>query len=118
MDTQAAGSSVKESVRALLAGAVDYAGLFPPAGLSMPEAVINYATYKNSNYNWMLGRFVVTAARLGEFYEVARDFISRDASRAWRLAVVAGEDVFETLRLIDDFNAANEIGRASCRERV
>ncbi|MEO6656145.1 MAG: hypothetical protein ABIO36_08685 [Pyrinomonadaceae bacterium] len=110
MDTQTGASNVKESVRALLAGAVDYAGLFPPASLSMPEAVINYATYKNSNYNWMLGRFVVTAARLGEFYECASDFISRDASRAWRLAVVAGEDVFETLRLIDDFNAVNGPG--------
>ena len=55
------------SVRTLLGGAIDYAGLFPPAGLSMPEAVINYATYRNSNYSWMLGRFVVPVGRLEEF---------------------------------------------------
>ncbi len=104
MDTQIAGSNVMSSVRALLSGAIDYAGLFPPSQLSMSEAVINYATYRNSNYSWMLGRFVVTAERLGEFYESAGDFISRDAGNAWLLTVVAGEDVYETIRQIRLFN--------------
>jgi len=110
MDTQATSSNVMPSVRALLTGAIDYAGLFPPAALSMPEAVINYATYRNSNYAWMLARFVVTAARLDEFYETARDFISRDGGNAWRVAAVIGENVYDTLRSIEDFNAANGPG--------
>lgn len=106
MDMPATDSNVKQSVRCLLAGAIDYAGLFPPAGLSMPEAVINYATYKNSNYNWMLGRFIVTAARLDEFHESAREFISRDGGEAWRVSVVVGETVVETIHAIKDFNAS------------
>ena len=110
MDTQTTGSNVMRSVRALLTGVIDYAGLFPPAGLSMPEAVINYATYRTSNYNWMLGRFVVTAARLDEFYDSAREFVSRDAASAWRLSVVVGEDVVETIHAIKDFNAAHGPG--------
>ena len=89
MDTQPQEAIVKESVRALLAGAIDYAGLFPPSQLSMSEAVLNYATYRNSNYAWMLGRFVVTAARLDEFYESATDFITRDERERWHVAVVA-----------------------------
>lgn len=76
----------------------------------MPEAVINYATYRNSNYNWMLGRFIVTAARLAEFYENARDFISRDAATAWRVSVVVGENVYETLRAVEEFNAGRGPG--------
>ncbi|HRI03407.1 MAG TPA: hypothetical protein PLL77_06660 [Pyrinomonadaceae bacterium] len=100
MDT--AATNVMRSVRALLEGAVDYAGLFPPAGLSMPEAVINYAMYRTSNYNWILGRFVVTAARLDEFYECARDFISRDAGNAWRVSVVVGDEVVNTINQIKD----------------
>ncbi|MEO6590644.1 MAG: hypothetical protein ABIP06_15215 [Pyrinomonadaceae bacterium] len=99
--------NVKESVRALLAEIVDYAGLFPPSQLSMAEAVLNYATYKNSNYNWMLSRFVLPAARLDEFLESANDFISRDNGDVWRLAVLAGEDIYDTLRRIEDFNAKN-----------
>jgi hypothetical protein len=98
--------NVKESVRVLLSEIVDYAGLFPPSQLTMSEAVINYATYKNSNYNWMLGRFVVPVGRLDEFLESAKDFISRD-QQIWKLSVLAGDDIYETVRRIEDFNAAN-----------
>jgi hypothetical protein len=97
----------KESVRTLLTEIIDYAGLFPPSLVSMQEAVINYATYRNSNYNWMLGRFVVPVARLDEFMESAQDFISRDASNRWRLSVLAGEDIYETIRLTETFNKKN-----------
>lgn len=98
---------IVESVRVLLTGAIDYAGLFPPAALSMPEAVLNYAMYRNSNYNWMLGKFVVGVTRLREFYENAADFISHDAASAWRVAVVAGDDLYETVRVVEDFNQAH-----------
>lgn len=92
------------SVKALLAEIVDYAGLFPPAGLPMSEAVINYAAYKNSNYSWMLGRFVVPVRRLDEFLERADDFISRDESSQWKLSVLASDDIDETVQLIEWFN--------------
>jgi hypothetical protein len=104
--------NVKESVRVLLSEIIDYAGLFPPSALSMPEAVINYATYKNSNYKWMLGRFIVPVSRLEEFLESAGDFISRDAE-SWKLSVLAGEDIYETVRKIEAFNAENA-PRAVC----
>ena len=100
-------SQPKKSIRALLAEIVDYAGLFPPSALSMPEAVINYATYKNSNYNWMLGRFVVSVKRLDEFLETAKDFFTRDKTGIWRLSVLASEDVYDTIRKIENFNAEN-----------
>ncbi len=104
------GTTTLSSVRALLADAIDYAGLFPPSALSMPEAVINYATYRNSNYNWMLGRFVVTAARLDEFIDNAGDFVSRDSASAWRLAVVIGENVVESINQVKEFNKAHGPG--------
>ena len=107
MDTE---TGPLNSVKTLLQGAIDYAGLFPPAALSMPEAVINYATYRNSNYNWMLGRFVVPVGRLDEFQESAVDFVSRDAVNTWRASVVAGENLYETLRRVEDFNAENAPG--------
>ena len=55
------------SIGVLLAGAIDYAGLFPPSAVSMEDAVANYAAYRRGEYSWMLGRFVVTASRLNEF---------------------------------------------------
>lgn len=99
--------NIKESIRILLSETIDYAGLFPPSKLSMPEAVIKYAAYKNSIYNWMLGRFVVPVGRLGEFLESAGEFVMRDADGVWRLSVLASEDIYDTFRKIEDFNAAN-----------
>jgi hypothetical protein len=56
-------------LRSLLASLVDYAGLFPPSSLTMPQAVANYLRYRSSPEAWMLGRFIVPAARLDEFEE-------------------------------------------------
>ncbi|HXG09880.1 MAG TPA: hypothetical protein VNK04_08840 [Gemmataceae bacterium] len=54
------------SLRALLAGVIDYAGLFPPAQLPLDQAIRNYARYRTGPDAWMLGRFVIPAARLAE----------------------------------------------------
>jgi hypothetical protein len=57
---------MKQSLRALLEGLIDYAGLFPPAALSMQDAVRNYARYREGEYAWALGKFVVPEARAKE----------------------------------------------------
>jgi hypothetical protein len=54
------------TLRALLTGLIDYAGLFPPAKLPLDQAIRNYAGYRQSADNWMLGRFIIPAARLQE----------------------------------------------------
>jgi hypothetical protein len=99
--------SVKESIRVLLAEAIDYAGLFPPAKLSMPEAVINYATYRNSNYRWMLGRFICPVTRLDEFFESARDFLPREEGEMWKISALGADNVAETAEKITAFNEKN-----------
>jgi hypothetical protein len=54
------------SLRALLTGILDYAGLFPPAKLPLDQSVRNYARYRSDPEAWMLGRFICPAARLAE----------------------------------------------------
>jgi len=51
---------------ALLEGIIDYAGLFPPAELSMEDAYSRYLRHRRSDAGWMLARFVCPAGRLGE----------------------------------------------------
>ena len=81
------GALPGSALRSLLTGLIDYAGLFPPAGLGMDEAIRNYHSYEKGDHAWMLGRFIVPAARLVEFAEaVARTGV--DAS-TWRLSVLA-----------------------------
>lgn len=54
------------SLRMLLTGIIDYAGLFPPARLPLDQAIRNYARYRQEPDRWMLGRFVCPAAHLAE----------------------------------------------------
>lgn len=54
------------SLRTLLTHLVDYAGLFPPAALTMQDAVRNYARYRDGEYSWLLGKFVVQQERAKE----------------------------------------------------
>jgi hypothetical protein len=54
------------SLRALLEHLIDYAGLFPPAALTMQDAVRNYARYRDGEHAWALGKFVVPQARASE----------------------------------------------------
>ncbi len=92
-----------ESIRALLAEIVDYAGLFPPSQLSMAEAVANYAAYLDSHYKWMLGRFVVPVGRLGEFAEHAEKFFDK-SGEVWRLSVLASDEIDQTIETLNAFN--------------
>src|SRR5882757_4734763 len=61
-----ASASVPAALRALLSGLIDYAGMFPPAKLSLAEAAKNFLEYMSGRHAWMLGRFVVPAAQLEE----------------------------------------------------
>ena len=57
------------SLRALLADAIDYAGLFPPASLTLEPALRNHAEYVRLPDAWMLGTFILPVA---EFDAAAR----------------------------------------------
>jgi hypothetical protein len=104
MDAKENKSTVLESVRSLLTGAIDYAGLFPPSQLSMSEAVVNYALNRSGQHNWMLGRFVLPVARLSEFLDIAMPYLTQGGEKGWRLSVLAGEDINQTIRQIANFN--------------
>ncbi len=93
------------TLQTLLAGLVDYAGLFPPAALPMSEAVANYAAYLDSSDAWALGRFVVPATRLEELAaEAARYTGSRNDP--WRVSALLGETVPADAKRVRAFNAA------------
>ncbi len=52
------------ALRALLSRLIDYAGMFPPAGLAREDAVARYRGYKSAAHAWMLRWLVVSAAEL------------------------------------------------------
>jgi hypothetical protein len=55
------------SLRALLTHLIDYAGLYPPAGLPLAATVQNYEIYRAScDEGWILNRLVLPQAKLNE----------------------------------------------------
>jgi hypothetical protein len=86
---------VLSSLKQLLASIVDYAGLFPPAQLSLPEAVIQCDQAQVSPHSWILARFVVPATRLLELNQLlSRTSESEGASESryisepWSLSAI------------------------------
>jgi hypothetical protein len=61
------------SLQALLSRVIDYAGLYPPASLSLEETCANYAAYLASPESWILNRLVLPLAklRLGEGWRIS-----------------------------------------------
>ncbi|CAG0976034.1 hypothetical protein PHYC_01506 [Phycisphaerales bacterium] len=108
-----------ESLRTLLTGIVDYAGLFPPAKLDMQSAVEAYNRAKIGENAWMLGRFICPASRLSEFETCAAPFLPgtfatsgyrEHAGNAepWRLSVLLDNGFRDALATIAAFNIRHE----------
>jgi hypothetical protein len=124
---------VASSLRALLDGLIDYAGLFPPASLSMTSAVVKYAGYLAGENRWALGRFIVPVGRLEEFQHEQASLFKPDVSSTvaeslifglveglamgysrvdkgkreylpWRLSIILGTEVESELDLVAQFN--------------
>lgn len=89
------------SARAFLKGIIDYAGLFPPAGLDMQTAVERYAFYLSGEHRDLLGRFILPAQRMAEFEKVAAALRSGEE---WKLSMIASNDLDSAAGAANDFN--------------
>ena len=75
------------AIETLLAGLFDYAGLYPPASLSLRSAANNYLEYSRSKHAAALERFIINLERLDEFRSITGDSLEK-----YRLSVIATED--------------------------
>lgn len=97
-----------DSLRSLLDGVIDYAGIYPPAKLEMSMALQAYLTHKRGQDGWMVGRFVCPASRLKDLLRLTESFGSPIGIP---LTVVAGPtpDLDEWHRVLEhDAQAMNE----------
>jgi hypothetical protein len=97
------------SLRALLAKIIDYAGLFPPASLPLERAIRNYARHRKGADQWMLGRFIVGAARLPELaafdklFEENPPFVFTVLGRGGKTADEFQQNFHDDLNVIAEF---------------
>ncbi|WP_431655335.1 hypothetical protein [Pantanalinema rosaneae] len=99
------------SLQALLTSIVDYAGLFPPAQLSLPDAIAVYDRAKVSPYAWMLNHFVIPASRLVELDQALATLApDQQSTTSWALSVILSKDwmaELATLQAMNDLSGGN-----------
>lgn len=89
----------------LLTGAIDFAGLFPPATLPMSDAVARYARYRIGPESWALGRFVVPLTRTDDLVTAQAELGL--PAQGWRLSVLLGDEPVRDAARVRSFNAAH-----------
>ena len=76
---------VSTSLHALLSQSIDYAGMFPPASLTLEPAIENQAAYVRSSDAWMLNTFVLPVQQ----FDATKQFLSHfDFSHPLRAAAL------------------------------
>lgn len=104
--------------KAFLAGLIDDAGLFPPASLSMEDAVAAHRASRDGANGWMLSRFICPASRLPE---LPKQLAVEDATTPWKVSVIL--DTASGERWLDgavtDLAAARDFtSRAGSRAKI
>jgi hypothetical protein len=96
------------SLQVLLSELVDYAGLFPPAGLDMSRAVDEYVQYRHGPDHQYLGRFVVPVSRLAEFEKAAQRHLL--AADPWAISALTATAIADDVAAALEFNARHSPG--------
>jgi len=106
-----------DAVVAAFRGLVDYAGLYPPASLTLERVIANYAAYRASPAAWMLGRLVLPLDRLDEAEALARA-AGATAADPWPVSVLVGDALGASTNsgALTHFRA--ETGRLLCIESI
>lgn len=76
------------SLQALITGAIDYAGLFPPASLALGPSIANFADYLRGRDAWMLGAFVLP---VGKFPEVGEHLAPFSVQHRFRISALVAK---------------------------
>lgn len=108
-----------QALRSLMAGLIDYAGLFPPAKLPMATSAEAFARSRMGEHEWMLGRFICPASRLREFSQAAAVMMPgtfatsgyrehADITEPWRISVLIDGDLEKDLDTVAGFNNHHE----------
>ncbi|MCP3974385.1 MAG: hypothetical protein GY720_07825 [bacterium] len=100
-------SSLRTADRALFEGLIDYAGLFPPASLSMADAVAEYRLAREGAYSWMLGRFICSAGRLEELAGLLMTSMSAGEA-PWPISVILDGEIGRASVIAHSFDAEME----------
>lgn len=83
---------------------IDYAGVFPPASLSVADAVTDYRRVRRSDDRWTIGRFLIRATQLEQLGAVATGQFTR-GEKPWDVSVIFDASPGACATMAADFHA-------------
>jgi hypothetical protein len=92
---------MESGVKTLLEGIIDYAGLFPPASLSMESAFAAFMGHRRGADGWMISHFVCPAARLDELEPLLEATDEADLPVSLAVLGSGGDTVASFLEAVD-----------------
>jgi len=112
-------AGVVGTVKTLMTGLIDYAGLFPPSTLPMDKAVENYARELRGEHERFLSRFICLAPRLDELSKHAAALMpgtyatsgyreQADDQEPWQISAIITADLEDDLEHIYRFNERHD----------
>ena len=90
------------SIQSFLSQIIDYAGLYPPASLSLEDSIRNFVKYQSDPEAWMLSRFIIPAKRLPELSKLVGQMFPEEGLLSFSVLGRGGKDAdefFEYLKL-------------------
>jgi len=94
------------SLHAFMKGIIDYAGLFPPANLSLDTSIQKYSNYRKTDESWMLSRYIVPAWRLDELAPYGETLFQEGAPFAFSVLGKGTETVSDYRDHLEEIVAA------------
>ena len=90
---------------------IDYAGLFPPAKLSLNQALKNYRRYIHGEDNWILSHFIIPQDLLSELNDdLLAGFTAEEPLRISLISSNPANDLKDAIASIDKFKNRVVIG--------
>src|SRR5438034_8591417 len=100
-----------DSLRALLAHSIDYAGMFPPCSFGLEPALRNQTEYVRSQDAWMLGAFVLST----EQFDATKQLLSQFDAQHPLLVAALGQKTANADGFLESLDAAEAAIRSLSR---
>lgn len=88
---------MEKSLKELLSGLIDYAGLFPPASLHIDKAIAEYLFYKKFEYKDIVSRFVVPVSSVENLKLICKEHNVKNISLSVILPEMGSDEKSEKI---------------------